>query len=71
MYIFLPLAVRAAYFKIIDIDQVFSDILIVSDTVEYVDYQHYKEIISAIRRYRVRASREVLRLFVFRSRTVS
>ena len=65
------MAARAVYFRLIDIDQVFSDILIVSDTVEYIDYQCYKEIISTIKRYRVKASEEVLRLFVYRSGTIS
>ena len=64
MYIFLPLATRVAYLRIIDTNQVFSDILRVSNIVVYVDYQCYKEIISAIRRYIMIGSRDFLTIFI-------
>ena len=60
----LPLATRVVYPRIKYTDRVYSDILRGSNTVVYIDYQRYKEIINAIRRYIMIDSRDFLTIFI-------
>ena len=60
----LPSATRVVYPRIKYTNQVYGNILRDSNTVVCVDYQCYKKIISAIRRYIIRDSRNSLTIFI-------
>ena len=60
----LSLATRVVYPRIKYTDRVCSNIFRGSNTVVYIDYQYYKEIISTIRRYMMIDSRDFLTIFI-------
>ena len=64
IYSSLLLATRAVYPRIKYTDRVCGNILRASNTIVSIDYKHYREIISAIRRYIIIDSRGFLIIFL-------